>query len=236
MNFLAPYGQSIALGAALVAAFGVYLSNRHAENEEIRHRDKLVARDAQLLERADENKRLQAELRVVAEETIRQLTGEGGYAIVVTFFTSISPEIVKREGHVIPDVIPTRFGILNNASDAPVIEPLVVITQRVPSGEGFDGSDGNIVFRERIGNVYPSVGPTMLNAQSTITKSRDNWFDVLIISRAGKWSQSIVVTWNGELWDRDYRLLQLKDADRNIEEKTLHTIRDDFPFQDERRP
>jgi len=234
LDWLAPYGQGIALVAAIIAAFGVYLSNRHADNEASRHRDELLSKNEQLIERADENARLQVELRAVAEKTIRQVTGEGGYGIVLPYFTQISPEIVERDAIVIPEVIPTTFGILNN-SDAPVIEPLVIILQRVPVGEGFMGSDRKELFRGRVGSVYPGMGSTMLNAKGTIAKSHDNWFDVIVFSRAATFTQSIVVVWDGDSWETDYELRQLADADRNVEEKTLHSIRDDFPLSNEQR-
>ncbi|MEX2125590.1 MAG: hypothetical protein WD795_17005 [Woeseia sp.] len=234
LDWLAPYGQGIALGAAIIAAFGVFLSNRHAGNEATRHRDELMTKNGELLRRADENARLQSELRSAAEKTIRQVTGEGGHGFVVPFFTQISPEIVKRDGIVIPDTVPITFGLLNN-SDAPVIAPVVHISQRVPIGEGIEGSNMQILFSGRIGDVFPQMGPTMINAKSTIKKAQDNWFNVVIFSRAATFSQSIVVTWNGDLWVNDYELRQLKDTDRNVEEKTLHSIRVDFPFLDERR-
>ena len=128
LDWLTPHGQSITFVAGLTVVFGSYLAARHARNE------------------ASENARLQAELRAVAEETVRQVTGEGGYGTVLPYFTQISPEIVERRGIVIPEVISTTFGILNN-SDAPVIEPLVIISQRVPVGEGFMGSDRKELFR-----------------------------------------------------------------------------------------
>ena len=234
MDSLAPYGQSIALVAAIIVAFGVYLSNRQGENEAARHRDELLSKNEQLLERADENARLQAELRTAAEETMRQVTGEGGYGVVIPYFRWISPEIVKREGIVIPEIIPTTFGILNN-SEAPVIGPLVIISQRVPVGEGSRGSDRKELFRGRLEDIYPHMGPHMLNAHGTIARSHDNWFDVYMASRAATVTQSIVVSWNGETWETDYELRQNKDADRNVEEKVLHTIRDDFPFLNDQR-
>ena len=216
LDWLTPHGQSITFVAGLTVVFGSYLAARHARNE------------------ASENARLQAELRAVAEETVRQVTGEGGYGTVLPYFTQISPEIVERRGIVIPEVISTTFGILNN-SDAPVIEPLVIISQRVPVGEGFMGSDRKELFRGRVGSVYPGMGPTMLHAKGTIAKSHDNWFDVVVFSRAATFTQSIVVVWVGDSWETDYELRQLADADRNVEEKTLHSIRDDFPLSNEQR-
>jgi hypothetical protein len=223
LDNLAPYGHAIALVAGILVAFGVWLGTRHSDNQ-------LRERDAQLLERADENARLQGELRAASEETMRQVTGRGGYAFIVPNYARIDPALAARDGIVVPDVIPVWFGVLNN-SPYPVIGVHVHIMQRVPVGEGFEGSDGRSIFDGRIGDVFPSTGQVQVGAIAELRKDRDNRFDILLRARAANFTQRLVITWVGDHWEQDYELKQTPDADRGNAEIVFRTIRSDFPYK-----
>ena len=166
------------------------------------------------------------------EKLAREMTGEGGYPLILPYFTQIDPAIVEKEKIVIPEIIPTTFGVLNN-SESPVFGARVRIMQRVPQSEGFMGTDRKTIYaepRQEGIDVFRGMGPTMINARGTIAKGLDNWFDVVTFARAATFSQSIVVTWNGDSWETDYELRQLADPDRGNDELIIHSIREDFPY------
>jgi len=83
LDSLAPYGQTIAFVAAILVAFGVFLSGRDSDKT-LEERDAaLRASNAQLLKRADENAHLQEELKTQAQETVRQVTGGNAYVRLI---------------------------------------------------------------------------------------------------------------------------------------------------------
>lgn len=233
-DWIGSSGHILAFLGAFIAAFGALLSHQHSTKESDRLREELLAKNEQLIERADEIAFLQGELRGVAEQTMCQVTGEGGYPTVVPLFSQISPEIVKRKGIDIPDVLPATFRILNNSA-APVIAPHVSIMKTVPMGTGFWGSNTEILFQAYVETIYPDMVPIPLNVRTTIEKSRENWFDVLVFSPAAKFTERVVVVWDGEQWQTDLELKRLADEKRGIEEKLIRTIREDFPFLSEDR-
>jgi len=156
------------------------------------------------------------------------VTGEGGYALLVANLPFIDPS-----GAAIPDVVPMRFGLLNN-SDYPVFAVTASILKRVPVGQGIMGSDATTVVQNGfIGDAFPGTGQIHLSAATDVRTDRGNVLDVVLFSRAATFSQRLVITWSGDGWVQDYELKQLADAQRGVEEKVLHAIRDDFPYRNQ---
>jgi len=169
---------------------------------------------------------LSKEIAGVARETIREVTGEGGYALVLPYFSQIDPVLAAKEGIVVPDVIPTTFGVINN-SKYPVLSINLIISQHVPVGTGMLGTDTIGIFSGPVPDSLPGRGPTMVNARATIRKDRDNWFWTFIFSRRSDLSQRIVVTWDGQRWRQDYELTVLKNGRAH---QVLHEIAKNFPY------
>lgn len=141
----------------------------------------------------------------------------------------IVPEMAKRLGLAIPDVPVTIFGILN-ISEYPMLNQKVSVGQRVPGGTGDYDSDRKQIFHGNVGDSFPGMGPTMLDAKAQLYKDRDNWFFVVISSRTVTLTEKIVISWNGASWEHDYELIQQRDDDRGNEERIIRQIRDDFPY------
>ena len=81
--------------------------NNALQGELVRSTQKITDLGNETVELATTNTEL-------TRESIRQVTGEGGYSVVVPYYMSIDPAIVAKEKIVIPHVIPTMFGVLNN--------------------------------------------------------------------------------------------------------------------------
>lgn len=220
------------------------LTNRNNELQ-----GKLVDATQNITELGNKTVQLAAANTELTKEAIRQVTGEGGYCVVVPYYTSIDPAIVAKEKIVIPDAIPTTFRVLNNSTYRVFIVRLTIM-RSTPMGEGqafptVTGGvlrgDMNFLFNGEIGNVYPGTGAVFVTdpkgrpAQGVLRKDRDNWFHILVTAASVKLSETLVVSWDGVSWEHAYELKRLKD-DKGNTEKVLQKIRDDFPYISKSRP
>jgi len=169
---------------------------------------------------------LSKQIVAVTRETIREVTGEGGIAHVVPYYSTIDPELAAKQGVVVPDAIPTTFGVINNSKYG-VLNIDLIISQRVPVGTGILGSDTLHIFSGSVPDTYPGKGATMVNAEAIIRKDRDNIFSMVLSARRVTLFQSIVISWDGQRWRNDYRLARLRDGKP---QEVLHEIAKDFPY------
>jgi hypothetical protein len=121
--------------------------------------------------------------------------------------------------------------LLNN-SDYPVFGVILNIMQRVPIGEGFQGSDGIPLFRGTLGEIYPKTGPQPMGAQVMLRRDRDNVFDIVLFTRSGTFGEKLVISWDGEHWHSDHELRNLTKGKRGTSDELIHSIREDFPYKE----
>lgn len=195
LNAISQYGQAIAFAGAIIAAVGVALSSINES-------------------------RLQSQLIEAQGETLRQVTGDGGFSFLI-------PQINIADRR---EQIQAPMMLLNN-SEYPVFGVVASVMQRVPVGEGLMGSDGVLLFRGSLGDVYPGSGPQATGLQATLHRDRDNIFDIVLFTRAGTFGQRLVITWADEQWQYDYQLKNLSEGKRGTPEEVIHDIRVDFPYQ-----
>jgi hypothetical protein len=82
LEWVGANGQILALIGAVLAAIGIFVSDQY-NDAQLRARDAEVkARDAQLLKLGSENAALQRELKVQAQETVRQVTGGNSFVVL----------------------------------------------------------------------------------------------------------------------------------------------------------
>lgn len=197
LSAISQYGQVIAFSGAILVAIGVFLGSIH-EN------------------------RLQSQLIDAQNETLRQVTGEGGYGF-------LTPRINIADGR---EQIQVPLMVLNN-SEYPVLGVVANVMQQVPIGEGLMGSDGIPLFRGPLGDVFPGFGPQPTGLEVTVRRDRDNVFDIVLFTRSGTFGERLIVSWDGENWHYDHQLRDLSEGKRGTPDELIHGIREDFPYQQE---
>jgi hypothetical protein len=169
-----------------------------------------------------QNDALQQKLTNLTQSTLTEVTGSP--EAYVEFYPVAIPGDPTTGTKDTLDIRPF------NSSNYPVIAADVSFSNMTgnPMGE-------IPLFSWKLGDVYDGKTGPSFTFNGPLRKDIDNKFNLIMNSRSVVLSEDIVVSWTGEKWVSDYKLVRMDDGRKNTL-KVIKEIRSDFPYLEKNTP